>query len=346
MKEINIAYMFPGFVKEEGNVCLAMNGDKYGLKFNWIPFMGDVTPDYIIATEHIYRNPDFLKQYLKFVKRGALVIYITGEALSPDMNICDYAICFDRHLQMDDRIGRKPTLYFFTYSLFDEYIGKKVTDEELRNKTKFCNFIYSHASKERDQLFYKLSEYKKVDSLGKHLNNTGIESTRYVKGWQKLSIEMRQEYKFSIAAENASLNGYTTEKLISCLEAKTIPIYWGDSTVGEELNTKAFVNCHEYESLDAVLERIKEIDQNEELFRQILNEPWQTEDQVKQTAEDVKKYEDWLAQIFIQDKEDARRITTGPMHEDYMYWFVNRYKLPFTKEVRRQGRKIINLLKK
>ena len=94
------------------------------------------------------------------------------------------------------------------------------------------------------------------------------------------------------------------------------------------------------------LERIKEIDQNEELFRQILNEPWQTEDQVKQTAEDVKKYEDWLAQIFIQDKEDARRITTGPMHEDYMYWFVNRYKLPFTKEVRRQGRKIINLLKK
>lgn len=215
------------------NKCLGINGDKYGLTFNWMPF-GSGRPDYVIATEHIYLNKQYYKEYLKYVSQGAIIIFITGESLTPDMNICDYAICFDRHLKLDDRIGRKPTLYFFTQSLFDEYINLPVTDQLIAQKTKFCNFMYSHPYVTRDKLFHKVCEYKKVDSIGRHLNNTGIKSTRFVKGWQHLSIELRMPYKFSIAAENASLNGYTSEKLISCLEAKTVPIYWGDPTVGEE----------------------------------------------------------------------------------------------------------------
>lgn len=315
--------MFPGFIGDP-NECLAVKGDKYGLRFNWLPF-GTGTPDYVIATEHIYTNKKYFQYYKKYVKQGAIILFITGECMTPDLNICDYAICFDRHLSIDDRIGRKPTLYFFTQSLFDEYRNMKVTDELIASKTKFCNFMYSHPYVTRDELFHKVCEYKKVDSIGKHLNNTGVSSTRYVKGWQQLSIELRMPYKFSIAAENASLMGYTTEKLISCLEAKTVPIYWGDASVGEELNSKAFINCHEYDSWDAVVERIKEIDNNPELFRSILEEPWQTPEQEAKYNKSVQEYEDWVAHIFLQDKDKARRMFGGSFHDVYMQWFDKRY---------------------
>lgn len=324
MKKINITYMFPGFKGSNRNECLAVKGEKYGLQFNWLPF-GEGNPDYVIATEHIYTNKQFYNCYKKYVENGAIIIFITGECMTPDLNICDYAVSFDRHLKIDDRIGRKPTLYFFTQSLFDEYIHMSVTDELLRKKTKFCNFMYSHPFKTRDELFHKISEYKTVDSIGKHLNNTGVKSTRYVKNWQKVSIEMRIPYKFSIASENASLNGYTTEKLISCLEAKTIPIYWGDSTVSEEFNTKAFINCHDFNSWNEVLDRVKEIDNDPILFKSILMEPWQTLEQKIQYDKNVEKYEDWVAHIFLQDKSDAKRMLGGTFHDVYMNWFDCRY---------------------
>lgn len=334
MKEIFITYMFPGFKGSTKNECLSVNGDKYGLQFKWLPF-GEGRPDYVIATEHIYTNKSFYKQYKKYVSQGAIIIFITGECMTPDLNICDYAVSFDRHLQIDDRVGRKPTLYFFTQSLFNEYINMPVTEDLLRAKTKFCNFMYSHPFKTRDELFYKISEYKKVDSIGKHLNNTGVQSTRYAKGWQKLSIEMRLPYKFSIAAENASLNGYTTEKLISCLEAKTIPIYWGDASVCEEFNTKAFINCHDYDNWDDVLARIKEIDSNPELFKKIIAEPWQTREQREKQIKEVERYENWVAHIFLQDKSEAKRMLGGTFHDVYMNWFDRRYN---------QGRVIGNLI--
>ena len=115
-------------------------------------------------------------------------------------------------------------------------------------------------------MFDQLSKYKQVASGGKVRNNVG--------GRVPDKVKFISNYKFNIAFENASYPGYATEKLMEALVTNTIPIYWGDPKIGNDFNTKAFINCHEFKSMDAVIEHVKKVDQDENLYRQYLSEPF------------------------------------------------------------------------
>ena len=183
--------------------------------------------------------------------------------------------------------------------------------QKLSSSPKFCNFIYSHSEEPRDTFFHLLSQYKHIDSSGKHLNNTGTQSTRYNSDWYTLSIKMKEGYKFSIAMENSSSKGYTTEKIISSLQAHTVPIYWGDPAVSEFINPKAFINCGDYSSFDEVVERVKEVDSNDDLWLDMVTQPWQTEEQREKTHHAIEEYKSMVYNIFTQDIRKARRRTQG-----------------------------------
>ena len=111
--------------------------------------------------------------------------------------------------------------------------------------------------------------------------------------------------------ENAVYRGYTSEKIVSSLQAHTVPIYWGDPAVTELINPKAFINCHDYSSFDEVIERVKEIDNNDDLWLDMVTQPWQTEEQRKTTLQDVADYERFMHNIFSQDLKSARRRSIG-----------------------------------
>jgi hypothetical protein len=176
-------------------------------------------------------------------------------------------------------------------------------------KPNFCNFIYtngeSHPS--RDEFFATLSRYRKVDSAGSHLNNTGFTPGAAYRGdWSAEKVAFQRSYKFSIAFENSSTPGYTTEKIVHALAADTIPIYWGNPEIGREFNTRRFINCHEFPNVDAVVDRISQIDRDDDLFRAILAEPFFPDDRIPESLQD----EVVLAQfdrIFSQPKEKAFR---------------------------------------
>lgn len=298
------------------------NETEYGYKFEFSP----VNPDYIIASEMIYYNSNLAKKFNSLIRNNpnAIRIFRNGECISPDFNIFDYAIVFDRYLTNGDRVCRIPFTRYFASSLLvdQETISYK---KEIPKKQKFCNFIYSNgnAHPKRDELFYELSKYKRVDSLGKYLNNTGVRSTRHSTDWRRLSIELRQDYKFSIAAENAIFPGYVSEKLISCLQAGTIPIYWGDPTVGKDFNTKSFINCHEYNTIDEIVERVSEIDNDDVLRLEIAMQPWMTEEQVAEMQNADTKYIEFVSNIFMKDLDQARRIGLGYHPSRYSEWFCN-----------------------
>ena len=323
MKTIRIASLLAG----DNNIehiqrVLRFNAKEHDMEFIY----DEITPDYVLASQLIYTRKNFFNKLKRYIKQDCIIIYFSGECATPDMNLFDYAIAFDRHLHNGDRIARLSTCRFYSVSLFPEYMDMKITPELLLKKTEFCNFMYSHSYITRDQLFYTICKYKKVDSTGKHLNNTGAKNTRYDLDWRRLSIEDRLPYKFTIAAENACFPGYVSEKLLSCLQAHTIPVYWGDPTIKEEFNTKAFIDCSQYKSFDDVLERIKEIDNDDKLFASILQEPWQTEEQKKKTEELDKQYDEWVLNIFAQSKENARRRPKGTYPDMYRRWFFHRHK--------------------
>ncbi len=260
----------------------------------------DDKPDYIFCDESS-------REYLNY--DGIRICY-TGENITPNFNMYDYAFGID-WMEFGDRYYRFPPYYIATFYTKDEIEATKdidlehpkpVTREDLAKKTGFCAFVYSNylADERRKVLFDKLSDYKQVDAGGKYLNNIGGKRTD-----NKLKFE--SERKFAMAVENSCRDGYTTDRLINAIIANTVPIYWGNPVINKEFNTKRFVNCHEYKNFDEVVARVKEIDQNDDLFLQIVNEPVFAPDYTFRKTE--AEFEAWLRNIFDQPYEDAKRRT-------------------------------------
>ena len=138
-------------------------------------------------------------------------------------------------------------------------------------KKKFCGFIVSSSGpQERIKFFRKLSRYKKVDSGGRVLNNIGGPIPGSFNG----KIDFLKSYKFNLAYENDSVEGYTTEKLFEAMKARCVPIYWGNPRINEEFNPRSFLNRADFPSDEALIERIKQIDEDDKLLADYLSQPY------------------------------------------------------------------------
>ena len=150
---------------------------------------------------------------------------------------------------------------------------------------------------DRLEFFKQLSLYKNVDSGGKVLNNVG--------GPVKSKLEFQKKYKFSLAFENSKSNGYTTEKIVDAFASGGIPIYWGDPLITNVFNPKAFINANEFETEEALIEFIKKIDTDNQLYLSYIKEPMlQDKEYLKKATKSFNKYLDF---IFNQDLKVAKR---------------------------------------
>jgi len=258
----------------------------------------------------ISKNPDYLfynESDYEHLNYDCVKIFYTGENIHPNFNFCDYAFGFD-HISFGDRYCRLPVYFVSNFYRKEEiemiknkdiFTQTKFTIEDLKDKTDFCSFVYSNylADNTRKIFFDKLSSYKRVNSGGAYLNNVGgrIEN--------KLKFEMK--HKFSIAFENSSNIGYTTEKIVNSFASNTIPIYWGNPEIGKEFNENRFVNCHSYKNFDEVIKKIMEIDNDGNLYLNIINAPI--------TLIDLKETEGnfiiFLKNIFEQPIDSVKRVS-------------------------------------
>ena len=202
-------------------------------------------------------------------------IFYSGENRAPDFET--YQWCMTHDFNSDPRHYRLPIYLLFgdAYKLLEP----KPPVEQLWNR-KFCRVMFGKRApasvSPREEYFHRLCAYKQVDSFGTHFNNMGRQVPI------ERNVELTREYKFALAFENHSAPGWTTEKIFFPMLANSIPIYWGNPEIGREFNTRSFVNCHEYPNFDAVIARIKELDQNEEEYAKVIAEPWYTNSQVNE----------------------------------------------------------------
>lgn len=289
-------------------------------------------PDYIFYHESSFEH----------LKYNGIKIFYTGENISPNFNLCDYAISFD-YINFHDRHYRLP-IYFVAvfYNKEELKLAGKIdmtkqivfSKNDLLKKTEFCSFVYSNylANDSRAIIFDKLSGYKKVNAGGKYLNNIGNKIDN------KLEFELK--HKFSIAFENSSRAGYTTEKIVSSFVAKTIPIYWGNPEIGKEFNTKRFINCHDFNDFDEVVNRVKEIDNDDDLYLKIINEPITVNSNSFQKTQ--QSFDAFLINIIEQKLDLAKRRTINPIKA----LEIEKYENIISKHIKRQAvlRKIITKL--
>ena len=264
MKEIKIKVVDFGNDKFEDNFLINVLGKNF----------------HIVESE----TPDFLLYSVcgnKHLEYNCVKIFYTAEPITPNFNECDYAIGFD-FIDFENRYFRLP---FFAMHTTKEIQNRNIELNDW-NKRKFCNFIYSNETVGngavlRKEFCKRLMKEKHVDCPGMVLHNMSDEElgSRYAGDWYRGKTRFLSQYKFTIAFENTLMNGYTTEKLIQPLMAGSIPIYYGNPRVGEEFNTKAFINCNDYNNdWERIIERILEIDNNDELAINMLKQSPMRED--------------------------------------------------------------------
>lgn len=191
-----------------------------------------------------------------------LKVFVTSECDRPRNYQADLSLSFDPDSPANVRV---PNWRFYFDTL--EWIFTPFDIEaEIVAKSAFCNFVYSNAkAKHRIRFFHTLARYKPVNSGGKFMNNVG--------GPVADKRSFQQQHKFSISFENESYPGYSTEKIVDAFAARTVPIYFGDPEITRDFNPKAFINGHDFKSLDALADYVRAVDQDDRLFRQYLAEP-------------------------------------------------------------------------
>ena len=245
-------------------------------------------------------KPDFLlfsqidnyEMKTHFFDYDCVRIFFTGENVRTDFNVADYGLDFD-YMEFGDRHLHLP--------LFA--LGNIEQNRALNKRENFCAYIVTNGGERdnvllREQFFDKLSKYKKVDSGGRHRNNIG----HFVEDKHK----WLQNYKFNLCFENSSYPGYLTEKLFDAYNAGCVPIYWGDTSlrvgfadnaggggfdisdnecidmrvpeiplhlIEYKINPKAFINAHNFPNLNALLEEVKRIDNDDKAYEAMRNEP-------------------------------------------------------------------------
>jgi len=230
-------------------------------------------PDYVVYAYVGRRRKEFL-QY------DCVRIFYTGENLPPDWQACDWAFTFE-HTAHPQHF-RLPHWPFYVPP---EALVKPADYDPAAvaaRKTKFCAFVVSNPlCNARNDFFRRLSRYKPVDSGGKVLNTLGhrVADKR----------AFLADYKFTIAFENESHPGYTTEKIVEPMLVDSIPIYWGDPCVGRDFDTRSFLSVHDQgpltsRSLDDLVERVVAVDRDPALHAALLGRPWLRDNRVPACA--------------------------------------------------------------
>ena len=274
-------------------------------------------------------NPDYLFFSVfgfSHLKYDCVKILYIGENITPDFNICDYAMAFD-HIEFGDRYLRLP-LYQNRVSFPQLQNQPQSSNEELLGR-KFCSIVVSNlqfSSPHRERFFKLLSEYKQVDSGGMLWNNVG--------GCVPDKIQFVSQYKFNIAFENSSVQGYTTEKIMEAMVANSLPIYWGNELVGKDFNPASFVNVNDFASLEDAVQYVVDLDRDDAKYLETMRQPLVRDESVFAWKD---RMLDFIENIVRKPKEKQKYLSPYGMQMIYRQEMLSYRTLADKLRVKKMG---------
>lgn len=235
-------------------------------------------------------------------------ILFCAEVASLDFNFFDFVIGWEDRNYGERYCRMHPALREARVLELDlKRLGPQVP---LKDRD-FCDFIYSNSQAHpmRDSFFLKLGQAKKVSSFGIHLKNSEIpdHAREFLGSWEGEKVAIQAKHKFSLAIENATYPGYTTEKLFTSIVAGSIPIYWGNPEVGVDFNQERFISLHNFKSTEDAISEILKLEEDVEALEQIIQKPLFTPEQDWR----IRKNEKEIVELF---RRAAAAANSGDLH--------------------------------
>ena len=264
------------------------------------------------------------------------IVSYTGENIHPNRE-ADYSFSY---MPTDGKNFQYPMCSNLRTKFSPQEIERmdlEISELKASPKDKFCNFVYRNEGEPQTRLRREfcelLSRYRRVDCPSKSMNNMPnavLGKTVFHK------LEFISQYKFTIAFENTSADYYITEKIAHPFQVGSIPIYWGCPQVTEYYNPESFINCHDYDSLEAVVERVKEIDNNPELYQRYLSAPLVLPNSRLNgiTKEALRE----RANLIIEDAVSKTRRSTFSKNLTYWWWLLKNYRRWYDEYLFRAGK--------
>ncbi len=144
-------------------------------------------------------------------------------------------------------------------------------------RTRFCALVSGNrgpndpGAQRRTRLVESLNTIATVDCAGKLLHNTDELNERF----NDNKAEFLKQYKFYICPENASVEGYVTEKVFHAIGSGCIPIYWGSDNNPEPdvLNHDAILFWNPDSDNNALLRQIEDLQNAPTHYREFYEQP-------------------------------------------------------------------------
>lgn len=149
-------------------------------------------------------------------------------------------------------------------------------DASLRNR--FCALVSGTSTllgtdsiEMRKHMVEEINIINPIDCAGRLLHNTDELKTKF----NDNKAEFLKQYKFYICPENASVEGYVTEKVFHAIGSGCIPIYWGSNNNPEPdvLNHDAILFWNPDGDNSALLKQIEELQNSPTRYREFFEQP-------------------------------------------------------------------------
>lgn len=284
MKEIKVGqinFYINDYFGDTGEYRIKVTCDKLNIVSNNYKyvFVDCKTCEADIVFYSLYNSLDNLKN----IKGSPILIYWTDEYLCPGTvdKVWDNPFEYyrNRNLSISFYDDSENNLFFpYAFQFYDDYVRmKQYFNNSYIGRNKFCTFCASNsflydANYRNDIVKYISEQYKEITCCGSVMNNTNNE---YLPWDVKERLDYHKEYKFNLCFENTYSSGniiYFTEKMMNAFVNNVIPIYWGAERVTEIINPNSFINCNGLNK-DEILKTIIEIDNNNELYDYMINQP-------------------------------------------------------------------------
>lgn len=197
------------FILADRTIPLCTNGNlRDGVFYGWIVESFEIVPDLI---EFIQKNKEQIFTKLKGI-----------------------FTCSDELCSQDSRFIKVPPGSNLPWTAD---VDCKIYDKSKNVSMLSSSKNYAKGHKIRWNIATALKG--RIDIFGGVVNSkvVGVDTGLH----HKSKLEALKDYRFSVTIENDDHSGYYTEKITDCFATGTIPIYWGDPSIGKIFDSKGII---------------------------------------------------------------------------------------------------------